>query len=275
VPWSIQRREGKYCVTKEGASSPLKCYSARTDAIKSQRALYAKGPSLRASILTDMAPLVPPREWFEVPESPTPTPLTVEKDGQVFGHLALWDTCHTGFMNGGFSECVKAPRSGSDYSFFHLGKLETDQGDVSVGKLTYDTSHAPLTAGLQAASRHYDETGSGGAFVRTRDGNPGIWPPGAVRTDIPPEGPRDLLAILPSGDGRSLNHSFELMPSLAVVVPGFPIPRSQLSLAASANGELEVAALILPGYCECDALVAAGRDRSYMRRKKTLTRAWQ
>lgn len=41
MPWSITRDGSKYCVTKEGDDSPLKCYDSRTDAIKYQRALYA------------------------------------------------------------------------------------------------------------------------------------------------------------------------------------------------------------------------------------------
>jgi hypothetical protein len=195
-----------------------------------------------------LAPLKPPLEWFETAESAEPTPLTFTAAGQVYGHLALWESCHTGFLNGAFSECVKAPRSRTDYSFFHLGRLETQEGkDVAVGKLTYDTDHAPLTAGLQAASRHYDNTGSVGAFVRARDGKHGIWLSGVVRSDLSPEGLRDMRANPPSGDWRALNHNLELIASLSVPVPGFPVPRSQLALAASANGDMEVSALILPG----------------------------
>jgi len=216
------------------------------------------------------APLKPPLAWFEMPEADSATPLTVTKEGQVYGHLALWDTCHTGFLNGRYAECVQAPRSQTDYSLFHLGKLETDQGDVSVGKLTYDTSHAPITVGLQAASRHYDETGSVGAFVRASDGKYGIWLSGAVRSDISPEGLRDLRANPPSGDWRALNRSLELIASLAVVVPGLPIPRSQLALAASASGELEVSALILPGYCDCEGSFSMDYTTEQQRKKRML-----
>ena len=275
MPWSIQQRDGKYCVVKQGGET-VKCHGSRMDALKHQRALYANEPSLRGSTVSEMPPLIPPREWFERPEADGPTALTISKEGEVFGHLALWDTCHTGFMQGGFSECVKAPRSATDYSYFHLGTLETDQGDVSVGKLTYDTSHAPLSANLQAASRHYEETGSVGAFIRARDGRYGIWATGAVRSDISQTGFRDIRANPPSGDWRLLNHNLELVAALSVVVPGFPIPRSQLALAASASGELEVSSLILPGYCACDdePLVASAREKSYLRRKKTLMSAW-
>ena len=198
--------------------------------------------------MSSLAPLRPPRAWLETPEADQPTPLTFTADGQVFGHLALWETCHSGFQGGAFSECVQAPRSPSGYQMFHLGQLETDNGMVAVGKLTYGTGHAPLAAGLQAASAHYDDTGSVGAFVRATDGRFGPWLAGAVRSDLTPEGLRDLRANPPSGDWRALNGQLELVAALSVVVPGFPIPRSQLALSASAG----ISALILPGVMEED-----------------------
>ena len=177
-----------------------------------------------------------------MPEADAPTPLTVEKNGRVYGHLAVWGSCHTGFLNGALSECVQPPASKTDYAHFHLGTLETQEGkDVRVGKLTYATNHAPLSASAKAAADHYDHTGSVGAFVRARNGNLGVWVSGAVRSDITAEGFRDLRANPPSGDWRSLNRNLELVAALAVPVPGFPIP--QLALAASGD---VVESLILP-----------------------------
>jgi hypothetical protein len=198
-------------------------------------------------------------------------------DGRVTGHPALWQTCHTGFLNGGFAECVKAPRSQTEYGFFHLGSIETEEGEhVAVGKITYDTDHAPLTAGLHAASRHYDHTGSVGAFVRAVDGKFGPWLSGAVRSDIPPEGLRDLRANPPSGDWRSLDHSLEMIAVLAVPVPGFPVSRSQFSLAASADGEVEIEALILPGVWDEEPEAPEPKPLSrieYLRERASLTAA--
>lgn len=230
----------------------------------------------RTLFASTVAPLRPPVAWFSRPEPDRQVPLTFTSEGEVFGHLALWDTCHSGFLNGQFSECVKAPRSATDYSQFHLGVLETAEGEmVNVGKLTYDTGHAPLTADLRAASSHYDNTGSVGAFVRARDGQHGIWLSGAIRSDLPAEGLRDLRANPPSGDWRILQHSLELVASLAVPVPGFPITRSQLALAASADGGLEVSALILTGPMngeieEPEALVAASYTRLQRSKRKKL-----
>jgi len=271
MPWNIAKRGDKWCVVKEGETTPIKggCHASRSDALKHQRALYANEPSARRASIEGVAPLAPPKEWFEIPEA-DPTPLAYSVEGRVFGHLALWDTCHTGFLNGSYSECVRAPRSTTDYQQFHLGLMETAEGDmVPVGKITFDTSHAPLTADLRAAARHYDDTGSVGAFVRARDGQHGIWLSGVRRSDLSPEGLRDLRANPPSGDWRVLNHNLELVASLAVPVPGFPITRSQLALAASADGGLEVTALILAGIEFPEEM-----DRStYLRKRKTLTAA--
>lgn len=223
--------------------------------------------------MSSLAPLKPPLAWFTQPEANEPTPLTFTADGQVYGHLALWETCHSGFQGGAFSECVTAPRSPSGYQMFHLGQIETEggpevtNGNVAVGKLTYGTGHAPLAAGLQAASAHYDNTGSVGAFVRASDGRHGVWLAGAVRSDLTPEGLRDMRANPPSGDWRSLNNRLELVAALSVVVPGFPIPRSQLALSASAG----ISALILPGVQEED--IWEPRSRDFLRRRESLSAA--
>lgn len=195
----------------------------------------------------EVAPLAPPSEWFFQPEPDGPQKLTYEADGRVSGHLAIWGSCHTGFLNGALAECVKPPPSRSNYSRFHLGDIVTaEQDTIEVGKLTFDTNHAPISVGMQAAARHYDHTGSVGAYVRAVDGKHGIWLSGAVRSDLSREGLRDMRANPPSGDWRAFNGNLEMIASLAVVVPGFPIVRPQLALAASGNNDVE--ALILPGY---------------------------
>ena len=235
----------------------------------------------------EVAPLAPPSEWFDRPEPDGPQPLTVHDDGSVSGHLAIWGACHTGFLNGALSECVKPPPSRNNYEDFHLGQFVTAEGEkISVGKITFNSGHAPLSYGLSAASRHYDHTGSVGAFVRARNGEHGIWLSGATRSDLTPEGLRDLRANPPSGDWRSRDGNLELIASLAVPVPGFPITRPQLSLAASGSNEVE--SLILPGYNpdmiveeepedyrarreELVASLAAPRDsKAYIRRRAVL-----
>lgn len=41
MPWSLDKRDGKWCVIKDSDGSVSGCHDSRTDAIKQQRALYA------------------------------------------------------------------------------------------------------------------------------------------------------------------------------------------------------------------------------------------
>jgi hypothetical protein len=181
-----------------------------------------------------VAPLAPPADWFAMEEPDEPTPMTVDDDGRVYGHAALWPTCHTGFMG----KCVQPPKSNSGYAYFHLGEVLTAEGDrVHVGKITMDTGHANIQAGAQAALSHYDNTGTTAAYVRARDGKHGIWVSGAVRPDAPAEKAAALRGSSVSGDWRRPRPGspLEMIGLLAVNVPGFPVPRTQ---AMTASGEL-------------------------------------
>lgn len=218
-----------------------------------------------------VAPIAPPAEWFNRPEPSHPEPLTVDEDGQIHGHLALWNACHVGFLNDHLSECVKPPRSSNDYQAFHLGQFVTEDGSqIPVGKIVYDGSHASLTADLVGATRHYDQTGKVAAFVRARDGRHGIYLSGAVRSDLSPEGLRDLRANPPSGDWRNLRGRLEMIAALAVPVPGYQTP--QFALTASGD----VATLILPGFCEeCEAdeteeVITMEKTKAYIRQRNQI-----
>lgn len=236
MPWSIEKRGGKFCVIKESDGSSAGCHASRVQAVKQQRALYAQEGAMTASA----APLKPSRNVFFRPESDGPQPITITASGEVYGHLALWDSCHSGFL----AECVRPPRSESGYIYFHVGEIETAEGEMlPVGKIVYSTDHASTSVGMQAASRHYADTGAVGAFVRAVDGRLGPWMSGVLKSDLSPEGLRDLRANPLSGDWRPVNHRLELVAALAVPVPGFPVPRAQLALSASGD---ELGALILP-----------------------------
>lgn len=219
-------------------------------------------------IVAAVAPLKPPREVFEREEPDHLVPMTYDDDGSVYGHLAPWDECHAGLSAGAFSECVRAPQSQTEYDRFHLGVIETAEGEMlPVGKIVLATGHASMSADISAATKHYDDTGSVGAFVRARNGKHGIWASGVVRSDLTPEQLRDLRANPVSGDWRSYNGNLELVAALAVPVPGFPIPRSQLALSASG----EITALVLTG---TDEEEAPERDRAYLRQRALLSDAW-
>lgn len=237
------------------------------DAMVAERRAVVQDLLKPVAPLVAAAPVSPPRGVFERPEPNHPVPMTYDEDGSVYGHLALWGSCHRGFIGGAYESCVQPPASGSDYKQFHLGYVKTQEGDdVAIGKITFDTDHAPLTADYRAASAHYDNTGSVGAYVRARDGKLGIWLSGVTVSDLPEPKLQSLRANPLSGDWRSFNRSLDLVASLAVPVQGFAVERVQLALSASIDGEPEVSALILPGYCGCEEdAVAEPRSREHIR----------
>ena len=177
-------------------------------------------------------PTKPPVMWFEEPTFDEPTPITVTSQGEVFGHLALFDTCHIGFPG----SCVSPPRNGT-YQYFHTGEIETETGEcVEVGHLTFNTGHAAMTDNAKAAAAHYDHTGLVAADVRVGEDKHGIWVTGALRSNLSDEDIRAFRAAPLSGDWRRIAGRLELVGALAVNVPGFPVPRVRTLVA---SGETE------------------------------------
>lgn len=169
-------------------------------------------------------PVEPPKPWFERPVLNGPTPITVTDEGHVFGHIATWDMNHIGLPN-----ATRAPRSASNYAYFHTGVLRTAEGaDVTVGQLTLAGGHADITADAAMAVKHYDDTGSAIADVHAGEDSYGIWVAGALRPGTTPEQVRALRASAPSGDWRVINNRLELVAVCQVNVPGFPVPRAQI-----------------------------------------------
>jgi hypothetical protein len=190
---------------------------------------------------------LPPRpdDWFEDPQLPGPTPLTITADGRVLGHLATWDTCHVGIQG----DCVTAPKSRTAYAYFRTGEVETASGaKVPVGQITMNTGHAGPDLTATATAAHYDNTGSGVADVAAGEDDHGIWVAGAMREGVSEEQLYVLKATgALSGDWRRIGGNLELVAALAVNVPGFPVPR--VAMAASAAEEpmsLVAAAVVVP-----------------------------
>lgn len=202
----------------------------------------------------------PPREWFNDPtfgatDEDDPrlapyyardgrilgykSPLYVDDDGRVFGHLAGWRECHTGQRD----VCVNPPASNTGYAYFHTGEMVCSGGArIACGVLTFDTSHASTSVGKRAALEHYDNTGTIGAFIRVGEDAHGIWFAGAARPDLTGGQLATLRATGPSGDWRREGGNLELAAALSVNWQGFPGLRPRIMVAAGL----------------CQALVAAG-----------------
>jgi hypothetical protein len=180
------------------------------------------------ALLASAIPVVPKREWFENPALSEPTALTVTDEGRVFGHLALWDTCHIA-NPGGQGVCTRPPRSTSQYAYFHTGLTKTENGDVPTGRLTMSTVHAGPRLTAHETALHYEFTGATGADVVAGEDNFGIWVAGAARPDADI---RTLRGHPVSGDWRVIRGGLELVGALSVNVPGFPVPRARALVAS-------------------------------------------
>lgn len=210
-------------------------------------------------------PVAPPRQWFDNPELDEPTAVRVTEDGRVYGHLAIWGTCHVGFPN----QCVQPPHSEQGYRYFETGSVLTSSGDeVPVGHITMDTVHAGKRLSANQTLAHYENTGRAIADVAAGEDAWGIWVAGALRPDVTDEQVRELRASPLSGDWRRVGTSLELVAALAVNVPGFPVPRPQ-GLVASGSMVSLVASGMLPSsdvdWRRRDELSA--EDVAYLRRK--------
>lgn len=218
-----------------------------------------------------MAPLHPPIDWFSNPGLNGPTPLTVTKDGQVYGHAALWDSCHIGEPHGP-GICVPPPRSGMSYEIFHHGAVETAEGiDVPCGQITMSTLHAGTSLGWKAAQQHYENSGIAVADVAAGEDRYGIWVSGGLRPDLPAARVRELKAGALSGDWRDvIGKGLEFLAALVVNIPGFPVARPEARIVAGALGEEQVLSLIAAGMVTEEDVQGMTR-REYLRQIEMLT----
>ena len=210
-----------------------------TDGIYEESVEFSTVEPITASgFLAEEIPVTPPQEWFENPKLTKPTPMTIEPNGKIYGHIAAWHVNHIGMPRS-----TRPPRSKSKYSYFHTGVVRTDSGkDMPVGQLTLAGGHANLSASAAQAAKHYDDTASAIADVHAGEDEYGIWVSGSLRPDATEAQIRALRASAPSGDWRPINGSLELVAVCQVNVPGFPIARAMVAsgkvmalVAAGAN----------------------------------------
>lgn len=222
--------------------------------LDSEGAVVAGGEpigALRASAVTRTrttavdAPARPPADWFVNPDLSVPTGITVTPEGRVYGHAALWGTCHIGQAG----VCVTPPQEDS-HPYFMTGSVWTaEDKTASVGQITLGTGHADISLNHRQASDHYDNTGAAVADVSVGNDAHGIWVAGAVRPGTSAERIHELRASgQVSGDWRNIGGSLRLVGLLAVNVPGFPVPKLRTHLAN--GGQLSLVAAGMPNLTE-------------------------
>ena len=172
------------------------------------------GPVLASSLLER-----PPAEWFEAPDG-GPVGLTVTDEGRVYGYLALWDTCHTGYSG----TCVRAPR-GADYSTFLTSRVIADDGSrIPVGPLVVDDGHASAEWDLETVMNYYADTKLAAAYVAVGEDDYGVWVAGAASHKASDEQVETLRRHPLSGDWRPYKGSYRLIAAVSVNSPGLPVP---------------------------------------------------
>jgi 2'-5' RNA ligase len=184
---------------------------------------------------TPIAAKLPPTHAFADPVLDGPTALTLDEDSipgfvEVYGHLATWGTCHTGFAG----QCVTPPRSRQDYGYFNVGAVRTRDVDevkvVAAGHITMgEGGHAGLKLSAMEAVAHYDNINTVVADVTAGEDAFGIWVHGVIRLSATPQQIDALRASPLSGDWRPIDGSLELVAALAVNSGGFPIPRARVA----------------------------------------------
>lgn len=193
------------------------------------------------------APVYPPSKAFQFDYSNNNSvqPFTVQADGSASGLLWMWNKCHAGIVN----ECVLAPRTATNYAYFHNGQVLTSDGQlVKVGKITMGTGHAGPNMRWIPAADHYDNTGTAAVIGRVTETAKGGWFDGVLVSSLSDEKAQELRRSPISGDWRRINGNLELVAALAVNTPGFPI-------VASLNGETQ--SLVAAGMMHLEDLEAS------------------
>jgi hypothetical protein len=232
------------------APSPAKARARSHLASHYRNDLKEKPPSvlMAAALVAHAEKPGPPASWFEDPQLKDLTPLTISRDGRIYGHVAGFNSCHASYK-----QCVRPPRSKTSYAHFLVGQVFASGCDcedgIPTGVLSMSTGHADLYATPDRARSHYDNTGTAVADVACGEDAHGIWIAGALRPGLTDAQLRMLRGSVPSGDWRPIGGNLELVAVLLVNTPGYVVPRVaagfdcgvQVSLVAAGVPEEETA----------------------------------
>lgn len=178
--------------------------------------------ALVASAAEEFRPRVYDHRLFEDPKLAGPTPLTMDANGRIFGHLAIFGQCHRSMQ----SDCILVPRSPSSYAHFHTSPpVQLDNGQsVHVGRLIVGTRHADMRLRAAATFAHYSDTGNCYALVRAGEDKFGVWVSGVAAPGATAEMVEQGITAPLSGDWRNIEgRGLDLIAVLSVNNPGFAV----------------------------------------------------
>jgi hypothetical protein len=228
-------------------SRPLELITEADDADGEAAANAVELSALVASMQAATADHRPEVGLFALPQLSGPTAITWDWEaGRVFGHIATWRTCHTGYAD----VCVTAPRAAEGgYAWFNRYGVDTsDGGTIAAGRLTLGGQHAGLALSASAAMSAHDSKTVAADVVAYEDEH-GIVVSGAIRPGLTGSEMAVLERRKVSGDWREIGGQLALVEVLAlspgprsVSEPGFPVQTHsrggrQLALTASFGPE--------------------------------------
>jgi hypothetical protein len=157
-----------------------------------------------------------------------PTPMTVNEDGSVFGHIAAWDSCNRGVRG----RCLPPPKSKTNYAQFHTTPIRTSEGTLRVGKIVMGEGHADVNGNVQVTKAWYDKAGKTAAHGRAHEDEWGVFFSGVIGPNLTPAEAVEFFSMPPSGHWTEHRptRSSELIAVAAVNVPGHPVAGPDLVL---------------------------------------------
>jgi hypothetical protein len=218
----------------------------------------------------------PPATAFEPPELTGPTPITYDWErGQVYGHIGLKGTCHTGFAD----VCVTLPDEPDDYAWFNRYPVETEDGGLTwAGRLTVGGHHADLSLTASGAMAVHDAKITAAHVVARKDAF-GIVVAGPINPELDERAKGILSRRKVSGDWRETPSGLSLVELLALAPgprrlsePGFPVATHvargrQTALTASLGPDANLPRVTDP---MAASAIEAAMDRVLQRRELAL-----
>lgn len=170
---------------------------------------------------------LPPWSYFHHPEPETHQKIIVgapDDNGwiPVYGHLALWNTCHDGIE----ATCTIVPRPRDNYASFNKPSVLTDRGQVEAGPMVLFGGHIPL-------HKAADDPANAWCDVRVTAGIHGPWLSGVVRPHIAADDAKTYVARASRISGHWKGDRLKMI--VCCNSEGFDVPGSGFSTDAEGN----------------------------------------